>query len=163
MKMSALRLGKMSRKLKIKRKAPFYTFAEKLLENLKILNEVTECPNCKNKIKEDMNICSKCGIEIQNKLTYEENLDYIRAYINDVRYTQNLIIEELKQDLGRLQEIIRDLKLKLGYEKCPMCLEQGSRTITTSYPWNMFAFNPVRKTTQYCENCNGEGVIKKDS
>jgi len=147
--------------MKKNKKAPFFVFADKLLKNLRIMNEVDKCQNCNKKIDKNINICPHCGSIIENKKTYEENLDYIRAYINDVSYTQNEIIHELELYIKRLVKTIGNLKLKLGYEICPICFGKGSRTIITSYPLDMFAFNPVSKTTQYCENCNGEGVIKK--
>ncbi|MBY8991918.1 MAG: hypothetical protein KGD58_14335 [Candidatus Lokiarchaeota archaeon] len=157
--MKSKKRSKKNRK-KIQRKPGFVIFAEKLMENLKLLNEINECPNCKSVIENMEKICPKCGTELKTK-TIEENMDYIRSYLQDVSYTQNLIIEGQTNKIEELKKIIRDLKLKLGYEICPLCSGKGSQTIMSSYPSEMFAFNPVGKTTQYCENCNGEGVIKK--
>lgn len=94
------------------RKAPFFVLAEKLMENLKILNEIKECPDCKTIIEENMKICPKCGNHIENKLTYEENMDYIRAYIQDKIYTQNEIIQKLSKKLSRYEKIIEENELE---------------------------------------------------
>jgi len=107
------------------KKAPFYVLAEKLLENLRIMNKINECQNCKKKVDKDIRVCTYCGSIMENKIIYEENLDYLRAYINDVRFTQNQIIHELEQYIKRLVRIIRTLKLKLGYEICPRCNGEG--------------------------------------
>jgi RNA polymerase subunit RPABC4/transcription elongation factor Spt4 len=138
------------------RKPGFVIFAEKLMENLKFLNEINECPNCKRIIENNEKICPICGMELKTK-TIEENMEYIRGYLEDVFHSQNEKIRNLSHELKRFREIIRDLKLKLGYEICPICSGEGSQTVMTT---NVFAFNPNIKTTQYCENCNGEGVIK---
>ncbi|MFW9879290.1 MAG: hypothetical protein ACFFG0_39940 [Candidatus Thorarchaeota archaeon] len=97
---------------KIQIKPDFVIFAEKLMENLKILNEINECPNCKSVIENNEKICPKCGTELKTKTT-EENMDYIRSYLQDVSFTQNLIIEGQANKIKKLTKIIRDLKLKL--------------------------------------------------
>jgi len=107
------------------KKAPFYVLAEKLLENLRIINKINECQNCKKIVGKDIRICPYCGSILENKKTYEKNLDYIRSYINDVGDTQNEIIHGLEQYIKRLVRIIRTLKLKLGYEICPKCNGEG--------------------------------------
>ena len=133
------------------KKAPFYVLAEKLLENLRIMNEDNECQNCKKIIDKNIRVCPYCGSIIENKKIYEENLDYIRAYINDVRYTQNQIIHELEHYIKRLVRIIRTLKLKLGYEICPRCSGTGKTTLLWTVNDNM---------KQKCPKCNGEGLIE---
>ena len=77
------------------------------------------------KIDKDIRVCPYCGSILKNKKNYEENLDYIRAYINDVGDTQNQIIHELEQYIKRLVRIIKTLKLKLGYQICPRCNGEG--------------------------------------
>ncbi|MBA7553533.1 hypothetical protein ES705_46126 [subsurface metagenome] len=144
--MKSKKRSKKNRK-QIQRKPGFVIFAEKLMENLKLLNEINECPNCRSVIENNERICPKCGTELKTK-TIEENMDYIRSYLQDVSYTQNSIIEGQANKIEELIKTIRDLKLKLGYKICPICFGEGSRTTTTSYAWDMFAFNPVGKITQ---------------
>jgi len=141
------------------RKAPFYVLADKLLENIRILNEIKECPDCKTIIEEKMKICPKCGNEIKNKITYEENLDYIRAYIQDVRYTGSVEIYGLKQDLKKLKEIIRNQNILLGKPICSEC--GGTGIVYGKYPYFMFPFNPDQKVEGTCPNCWGKGIIEK--
>lgn len=81
-------------KKRVIQKAPSFIMAEKLIENLAILNQYSECPNCKKEIKKNHTICEKCGQELENILTYEENLDHIRDYLHDKIYTQTEIIHE---------------------------------------------------------------------
>ncbi|MFX1327978.1 MAG: hypothetical protein ACFE91_07520 [Promethearchaeota archaeon] len=106
-----MRLKKKKNKNIRTRKAPFYVLAEKLMENLRILNEVKECPDCKTLIEENMKICPKCGNEFKDRLTYEENMEYIRGYIQDKIYTQNEIIHELDNKLTKYEKIIEENEL----------------------------------------------------
>ena len=138
------------------RKAPFYVLAEKLMENIRILNEIKVCPDCKTVIEENMKICPKCGNEIKNKLTYEENMDYIRKYLIDVRYTGSVEIHELKQEIKKLREIIGNQNLEMGKEVCFKC--NGTGRIYVKNPHRMFAFNPNYTVEQRCPNCNGTGI-----
>jgi tRNA G26 N,N-dimethylase Trm1 len=141
-------------------KSGFVIFAEKLMENLKTFNEIKKCPNCNSVIENNEKICPQCGTELNIK-TIEENMEYIRGYLQDVNYTMHEIISEHVREIYKLKEVIKDLKLKLGYEICSKCLGKGSRIIKTEHSWNIFAFDPQTYTTQNCEHCNGEGVIKK--
>jgi hypothetical protein len=144
----------------IQKKPAFANFAEKLIENLKILNEINECPHCKSTIENNEKICPKCGTELKIK-SIEENLEYIRAYLQDVNYTMHERIGQHVRENIRLKEEIKDLKLKMGYETCSKCSGEGSSVITIEHSWDMFAFNPRKITSQNCKYCNGEGIIKK--
>jgi len=141
-----------------KRKAPFFVLAEKLMENLRILNKIKDCPNCKTVIEENMKICPKCGNDIKNKLTYDENMDYIRKYLIDVRYTGSVIIHEKKQEIKKLREIIRDQNLEMGKKICSEC--NGTGIIYVEHPGFMFAFNPNERVERRCSNCRGKGIIQ---
>ena len=89
-------------KKKVIQKAAFFIFAEKILENIAILNKYSECPNCKNEIKMNLIICEKCGHELGNKLTFEENMNYIRAYIQDIRYAHDDTTQRLIENYKRI-------------------------------------------------------------
>ena len=91
----------------------------KILENVAILNQYSECPNCKKEIKKNQNICEKCGHELENILTYEENLDYIRIYLQDVSYTQNLTIQGQANEIKKLTKIIRENNLEEFFPDIP--------------------------------------------
>ena len=100
-------------KKKVIQKAPFFIFAEKILENIAILNKYSECPNCKNEIKKNQIICEKCGHELGNKLTFEENMNYIRAYIQDIRYTQDEATQKKIEIYEKIIEgFLKDWKLQ---------------------------------------------------
>lgn len=123
------------------RKAPFFVLADKLLENLKEINKIKECTNCGNVIEHPTKICHKCGSEIKNKLNYEENMEYIRAYIQDKIYTQNEIIQGLSRKLSEYKKIIEENELEdlFGMEKKrePVSVLEKPTDITPS----MFPFN----------------------
>jgi len=89
-------------KKRVIQKASFLIFAEKLMENLKILNEIKACPNCKNIIESNIKICNKCGTELKEKLTFEENMNYIRAYIQDIRYAHDDTTQRLIENYKRI-------------------------------------------------------------
>jgi len=110
LKMKNKKRSKKNRK-NIQRKPAFVIFAEKLMGNLKILNEINECPNCKSAIENNEKICPKCGTELKTK-TIKENMDYIRSYLQDVSYTQNETIQELVNEIKRFKKIIEENELE---------------------------------------------------
>lgn len=138
-------------KKKVIQKAPFFIFADKILENVAMLNKYSECPNCKNEIKKTQIICEKCGQELGNKRTYEENLNYIRAYLHDKMYTQTEILQKLDQEIKTLKEIAKDVKLKSGYEICQKCNGTGIITVSSPLPLNI---------KHKCPKCKGERIIE---